>query len=99
VGYYPLGAKAVQQNPAIHVPGGSKTAAAPEVLPAAPNRGPGSTTPLVHSPAIMPTQNGKKNSLRVRDANHFTYISLHVLKLGSFSHNKINEFLKIMIKK
>ncbi|TVU02244.1 hypothetical protein EJB05_52269 [Eragrostis curvula] len=46
VSYYPLGAKAVPQNPALHVPSGSMAAAAdaaPGVLPpeSAPNRGPG----------------------------------------------------------
>ncbi|KAL6637491.1 hypothetical protein ACP70R_025063 [Stipagrostis hirtigluma subsp. patula] len=44
VSYYPLGAKAMQQSPALHVPGGSMPAAAPPgvVLPpeSAPNRGP-----------------------------------------------------------
>ncbi|KAK3149916.1 hypothetical protein QOZ80_3AG0224670 [Eleusine coracana subsp. coracana] len=45
VGYYPLGAKAVQQNPAaaLHMPSASMAAAAPGVLPpeSAPNTGPG----------------------------------------------------------
>uniref|UniRef100_A0A0A9H165 Uncharacterized protein n=1 Tax=Arundo donax TaxID=35708 RepID=A0A0A9H165_ARUDO len=49
VSYYPLGPKAVQQNPALHVPDGSMpaaAAAAPGVLPpeSAPSRGPGKLT-------------------------------------------------------
>lgn len=54
VGYYPLGAKAVQQNPAaLHMPPNAAAAAAvaPGVLPpeSAPDRGPGTTTTLLSS--------------------------------------------------
>jgi hypothetical protein len=88
VGYYPLGAKAVQQNPAIHVPGGSVAAAAPGVLPAAPNRG---QVRLHHSAlpsppllrGIMPTQT--KHRVTILVLLCFNVIDAHCIWFGHIS--------------